>query len=77
LVGSIIGLCRNTANGSIEKTGREGDAEHNFHLYVRPKDDKAELWEGARSGLDAAVDVFNADKVSVSNLWKDRYANEP
>jgi intermediate cleaving peptidase 55 len=28
---------------------------------VRPKDVKVELWEGARSGVQAAEDVFNAD----------------
>ena len=28
---------------------------------MRPKDEKAELWEGARSGIQAAEDVFNAD----------------
>lgn len=28
---------------------------------MRPKDPKAELWEGARSGVQAAEDVFNAD----------------
>lgn len=28
---------------------------------MRPKDAKAELWEGARSGIQAAEDVFNAD----------------
>lgn len=37
---------------------------HIFHLYVREKDPKAELWEGARSGTQAAMDVFNADEVS-------------
>lgn len=37
------------------------DDDHNFHLYVRPKEPKAELWEGARSGVQAAEDVFNAD----------------
>lgn len=36
---------------------------HIFHLYVREKDPKAELWDGARSGTQAAVDVFNADEV--------------
>ncbi|KAL5336650.1 peptidase M24, structural domain-containing protein [Aspergillus crustosus] len=35
---------------------------HLFHLYVREKDPKAELWDGARSGTQAAVDVFNADE---------------
>ncbi|KAF2737035.1 hypothetical protein EJ04DRAFT_461867 [Polyplosphaeria fusca] len=35
--------------------------EHKFHLYVRPKDPQAELWEGARSGIEAAEEVFNAD----------------
>lgn len=37
---------------------------HLFHLYVREKDPKAELWDGARSGTQAAIDVFNADEVS-------------
>lgn len=36
---------------------------HIFHLYVREKNPKAELWDGARSGTRAAVDVFNADEV--------------
>ena len=49
--------------------------DHVFHLYVRPKDPKAEMWEGPRSGTDAARDVFNADEVLcnfyliVSSLW--------
>lgn len=29
---------------------------------MRPKDDKAETWDGARSGVQAAQDVFNADE---------------
>ncbi|KAL8708892.1 MAG: hypothetical protein Q9225_007537, partial [Loekoesia sp. 1 TL-2023] len=36
--------------------------DHTFHLFVRPKDPKVEQWEGSRSGTQAAVDVFNADK---------------
>lgn len=36
--------------------------DHTFHLYVREKDPKAERWDGARSGTQAAVDVFNADE---------------
>lgn len=36
--------------------------DHTFHLYVREKDARAELWDGARSGTQAAVDVFNADE---------------
>ncbi|KAI9370065.1 peptidase M24, structural domain-containing protein [Aspergillus egyptiacus] len=35
---------------------------HLFHLYVREKDPQAELWDGARSGTQAAMDVFNADE---------------
>ncbi|MCJ1243557.1 hypothetical protein MMC30_000754 [Trapelia coarctata] len=38
------------------------EEDHIFHLYVRPKDPKAEQWDGARSGLGAATDVFNADE---------------
>lgn len=48
---------------------------HIFHLYVREKDPKAELWEGARSGTQAAIDVFNADEVwlwvSKNKYWDD------
>jgi intermediate cleaving peptidase 55 len=29
---------------------------------VRPKDEKEEIWDGARSGVQAAQDVFNADE---------------
>lgn len=36
--------------------------DHTFHLYVREKDSKAEIWDGARSGSQAAIDVFNADE---------------
>jgi intermediate cleaving peptidase 55 len=44
------------------------DNDHEFHLFVRPKDPKAEQWDGARSGLQAALDVFNADEVSKLSL---------
>ena len=37
--------------------------EYVFYLFVRPKDVKAEQWDGARSGERAAIDVFNADEV--------------
>ncbi|OQO13259.1 hypothetical protein B0A48_01487 [Cryoendolithus antarcticus] len=36
--------------------------EYTFHLHLRAKDPKAELWDGARSGLQAAQDIFNADE---------------
>ena len=39
------------------------DDDHVFHLFVRPKDAKAEQWDGVRSGTQAALDVFNADEV--------------
>ncbi|CAG8220359.1 unnamed protein product [Penicillium salamii] len=43
--------------------GNDGSGDnHIFHLYVREKDAKAELWDGARSGTQAAKDVFNADE---------------
>jgi hypothetical protein len=41
----------------------DSDVEYTFHLFVRPKDIKAEQWDGARSGIQAALDVFNADEV--------------
>lgn len=47
--------------------GQSADGnDHVFHLFVRPKDSKAERWHGARSGLDAARDVFNADEVRLN-----------
>ncbi|KAI9848002.1 MAG: hypothetical protein M1838_000674 [Thelocarpon superellum] len=56
----LTGFNEPEAAALIEKTGPDG--EHIFHLYVRPKDAKAELWDGARSGVQAATDVFNADE---------------
>ena len=44
--------------------GKSSDGnDHIFHLFVRPKDEKAEQWDGVRSGTQAAIDVFNADEV--------------
>ncbi|MCJ1443039.1 MAG: hypothetical protein MMC23_003536 [Stictis urceolatum] len=46
-------------------------SSHEFHLFVRPKSPKDEIWEGARSGLDAATDVFNADETGdIAHLHK-------
>ncbi|KAJ9640374.1 aminopeptidase [Coniosporium tulheliwenetii] len=56
----LTGFKEPQALAVIEKTG--ADEEHAFHLYVRAKDSKAELWDGARSGVQAAQDVFNADE---------------
>lgn len=39
---------------------RDGDG-YVFHLFLRPKDAWKEQWDGARTGLQAAQDVFNAD----------------
>ena len=50
----------------IQKVG--SSADYVFHLFLRPKDPKAEQWEGARSGQQAALDVFNADEVLVPVL---------
>lgn len=45
--------------------------DHTFHLFVREKDPKAEIWDGARSGTHAARDVFNADETDdISRLKK-------
>jgi intermediate cleaving peptidase 55 len=48
--------------------------DHEFHLFVRPKDPLGEIWEGSRSGLQAAIDVFNADH-SGSSAQLSRYLN--
>lgn len=53
------------ADGTEEKGS--SDVEYTFHLFVRPKDERAELWDGARSGVQAAQDVFNADEAGDIN----------
>lgn len=55
----LTGFLEPEAVAVIEKAGPEG--QHNFHLFVRPKDAHAEMWDGARTGVDAAMEVFNAD----------------
>ncbi|WPG98369.1 Hypothetical protein R9X50_00115800 [Acrodontium crateriforme] len=56
----LTGFNEPEALAVIEKG--ESDVEYTFHLFVRPKDGRAELWDGARSGVQAALDVFNADE---------------
>jgi intermediate cleaving peptidase 55 len=65
---AIIGKCYICEDGRISKAyilvANDGSGDnHLFHLYVREKDPRAELWDGARSGTRAAIDVFNADEV--------------
>ncbi|RFU35076.1 hypothetical protein B7463_g1189, partial [Scytalidium lignicola] len=56
----LTGFHEPEATAVIQKVG--SSADYIFHLFVRPKDPKAELWDGARSGIQAALDVFNADE---------------
>ena len=56
----LTGFQEPEALAVIAKSADEDD--HIFHLYVREKDPKAEIWDGARSGTAAATDVFNADE---------------
>lgn len=58
---------RTIAHNAAEKG--DSDVEYTFHLFVRPKDLKAEQWDGARSGIQAALDVFNADEVRTMLLY--------
>ncbi|KAI9864229.1 MAG: hypothetical protein M1824_005624 [Vezdaea acicularis] len=63
----LTGFTEPEATAIIEKTGSGG--QHVFHLFLRPKDPVAQIWEGARSGLQAALDVFNADEAEeIENL---------
>lgn len=58
-------------NGTFSlSTANNGTDDHIFHLYVREKDARAEQWEGARSGSQAAIDVFNADEVCLNRTLK-------
>ncbi|CAH2350814.1 intermediate cleaving peptidase 55 [[Candida] railenensis] len=35
-----------------------------LHMFVPPKDQSTQLWEGERSGVEGAMDFFNADMAS-------------
>ena len=56
----LTGFQEGDAVALLEKTG-EGRDDFVFTLGVRPKHPSKEQWEGSRSGVDAARDVFNAD----------------
>lgn len=49
----------------------------NFLLFVKPKDPKRELWDGAVVGEQSAVEYFNADEAfplsSFHSILKERY----
>ncbi|KKY17489.1 putative xaa-pro dipeptidase app [Phaeomoniella chlamydospora] len=65
----LTGFNEPEALAVIAKSPHEDD--HIFHLYVREKDPKAEIWDGARSGTIAARDVFNADETGDVARLKD------
>lgn len=58
----LTGFAEPEAVAVIRKTGQKGNGDHEFALLCREKDEQVEEWEGPRSGLVAAEDVFNADK---------------
>jgi intermediate cleaving peptidase 55 len=58
----LTGFNEPEATAVIQNVGPSGSGDYIFHLFVRPKDVKAESWDGARSGNQAALDVFNADQ---------------
>jgi intermediate cleaving peptidase 55 len=63
----LTGFNEPEAVAVIQKVG--SSSEYIFHLFLRPKDMKAEQWDGARSGEQAALDVFNADESGdINNL---------
>ncbi|KAF9962566.1 hypothetical protein BGZ65_008808 [Modicella reniformis] len=41
-------------------------------MFVAPKNANIEMWEGARTGLDAAKEIFGADEAIDSNLFRYR-----
>lgn len=47
----------------IEKKGDNGADDVLLHMLVPPKNPKKELWEGPKSGLEGAYNIFNADLV--------------
>jgi len=51
-----------------------------YLLFVRPKNPKRELWDGAVVGEQAAVDYFNADQAyplkSFSSVLRERYGDK-
>jgi intermediate cleaving peptidase 55 len=59
----LTGFNEPEAVAVIQKVGETAE-DYIFHLFLRPKDPRAEQWDGARSGEQAALDVFNADKVA-------------
>ncbi|KAF9348724.1 hypothetical protein BGX26_012879 [Mortierella sp. AD094] len=41
-------------------------------MFVAPKNANIEMWEGARTGIDAAKEIFGADEAIDSNLFRYR-----
>lgn len=56
----LTGFAEQDAVAVIYRPGLD-PAGHEFHLYVRPKDPVLEQWSGPWSGLESAMDVWNAD----------------
>ncbi|EJT80123.1 xaa-Pro dipeptidase [Gaeumannomyces tritici R3-111a-1] len=56
----LTGFAEQDAVAVIHRRDRD-PADHEFRLYVRPKDPILERWSGPWSGVEGAEDVWNAD----------------
>lgn len=48
-----------------------------FFFFFRPKDENAELWDGARTGVDRAIEMFGVDEsysINEFGNYLNRYA---
>jgi len=66
----LTGFNEPEAVAVIQRVG--SSQEYSFHLFLRPKDARAELWDGARTGEQAALDVFNADEVCTPSIGRSK-----
>lgn len=51
-----------------ESLGEQGNGEHMFHMFVPGKDPQKELWDGPRTGVENAMEMFNVDRVLLISI---------
>ncbi|KAI9593100.1 peptidase M24, structural domain-containing protein [Syncephalis fuscata] len=66
----LTGFNEPDAVAVLEKIGvHQHNPIERFRMFVRPRDEHAELWDGPRTGLEGARQIFGADEAIDSSLF--------
>lgn len=62
-------MCGVQEPGTLMALYRDEKGKVIFHLFMRPRSEHSELWDGPRTGVERANDFFGSDAASSADDW--------